>query len=904
MQASKLATPFQNSDQASLTVVASCTGGLSTGDQATIAQVEAAVAGVAKVTSVHDLGRSGNGAAEQAQVQANVAPYGDGTDQQKVVSDIRSVLQKNSAGGLTFNLTGQLPIVVDTQKTQTSSRSSTQSLSFLFIIVLLLFAFRALLAPLVTLLPAAIVLFLASPVIAASTHLGVQVSSITQFLLVVLVLGAGTDYGLFLVFRVREELRRGLEPKDAVVRAVTTVGESITFSALTVIAALMSLVLAKFGFYQSMGPALAIGIGLMLLAGLTLLPALLAIFRRAVFWPSRTRLEERPRKTIYGRIAGAVVRKPLAVAAVGVLGFAALAAGSLSSSTAGFADQSSGPSGSDFAAGSSILAANYPAATNPSSILLHFAQPVWDNLAEIGAAEQALRASGQVGRVVGPLDPKGVTLTPAEVHLLYTEVDPLRAQLASQHQSLPSTPPVSLEVSAADYNTYLAISRFVSTDGRTVQLAAAPKITDTSSPAAMAAIPQLRDTVTAIAHQVGASDSGVLSLTAFAYDVSHISQSDLSTIIPIVAILIALLLGMVMRSLVAPLYLVASVLLSYLAALGLVAIVFVHFGGSVGVNFVLPFLMFVFLMALGSDYNILVMTRIREEAQKHPLPAGGAPRGRVHRDHGDHGGPDPRRHLRGSGRRRRQLGRVRPGPPDRLRHRRRRADGHLRHPHRAGPRDRRVAGPLELVAVAALPPLRTDHHHHHRARRRRVGRGLTPAEPKEIPMATTVRPPAAAALPLSHRARMAVLGATLLGLFLASLDQTIVGTALPRIVTDLHGDSLYTWVVTVYLLTSTITGPIYGKLSDAYGRKPLLMIGITLFLIGSALSGISQNMTELIAFRGLQGMGAGALFPISLAVIGDLFSRASAAATRASSAPSSGSASSPVPSSAASSPTT
>jgi EmrB/QacA subfamily drug resistance transporter len=139
-------------------------------------------------------------------------------------------------------------------------------------------------------------------------------------------------------------------------------------------------------------------------------------------------------------------------------------------------------------------------------------------------------------------------------------------------------------------------------------------------------------------------------------------------------------------------------------------------------------------------------------------------------------------------------------------------------------------------------------------------------------MATTARPPAAPAVLLSHRARMAVLGATLLGLFLASLDQTIVGTALPRIVTDLHGDSLYTWVVTVYLLTSTITGPIYGKLSDAYGRKPLLMIGIALFLLGSALSGLSQNMTELIAFRGLQGLGAGALFPISLAVIGDLFS--------------------------------
>ncbi len=130
------------------------------------------------------------------------------------------------------------------------------------------------------------------------------------------------------------------------------------------------------------------------------------------------------------------------------------------------------------------------------------------------------------------------------------------------------------------------------------------------------------------------------------------------------------------------------------------------------------------------------------------------------------------------------------------------------------------------------------------------------------------------ALALSHRAKMRILSAILMGLFLGALDQTVVGTALPRIVTDLGGNDLYTWVVTIYLLTSTITVPFYGKLSDLYGRKPLLMIGITLFLVGSALSGLSQTMWQLILFRGIQGLGAGALFPISLAVIGDLFTPA------------------------------
>ncbi|HEX8940020.1 MAG TPA: MDR family MFS transporter [Candidatus Limnocylindrales bacterium] len=143
-----------------------------------------------------------------------------------------------------------------------------------------------------------------------------------------------------------------------------------------------------------------------------------------------------------------------------------------------------------------------------------------------------------------------------------------------------------------------------------------------------------------------------------------------------------------------------------------------------------------------------------------------------------------------------------------------------------------------------------------------------PTRPAGVP--DTTHP----AIELSPRARFEVLGAILLGLLLGALDQTVVGTALPRIVTDLHGNDLYTWVVTIYLLTSTITVPFYGKLSDLYGRKPFLLGGITIFLLGSALSGLSQEMWQLILFRGIQGIGAGSLFPISLAVIGDLFTPA------------------------------
>ena len=112
---------------------------------------------------------------------------------------------------------------------------------------------------------------------------------------------------------------------------------------------------------------------------------------------------------------------------------------------------------------------------------------------------------------------------------------------------------------------------------------------------------------------------------------------------------------------------------------------------------------------------------------------------------------------------------------------------------------------------------------------------------------------------ISRRAKQGIVLAIMLALFLGALDQTIVGTALPRIITSLNGANLYTWVVTIYLLASTVTVPIYGKLSDMYGRKPLLLAGVGLFLVGSALAGLSQNIEQLIVFRGIQGLGAGAL---------------------------------------------
>jgi hypothetical protein len=212
----------------------------------------------------------------------------------------------------------------------------------------------------------------------------------------------------------------------------------------------------------------------------------------------------------------------------------------------------------------------------------------------------------------------------------------------------------------------------------------------------MHAIPHVRAALAKAGQATGAAETGVTGLAATSYDTGAISDHDLMVIVPVVLIVLALLLAMVLRSLVAPLYLIVSVGLSYLAALGLVVAVFMGIGHGAGVILYLPFLMFVFLMALGSDYNILIVSRIREEARERSLPeavarAIGATGGdrNLRRDH-------PGRHLLRSHPRRR-----RPGEPGRGGHRRRDPAGHLPGPHALHPLDCRPTPAMELVANTA-----------------------------------------------------------------------------------------------------------------------------------------------------------------------------------------------------------
>jgi RND superfamily putative drug exporter len=618
-QAANLAAPFGGPNVVTVPVVAAVSSGtLTARDQAWLTSLTTSLGKVATVDKVRDLGVSAPSAKVPGQAAqllvASTAGQGNQAALTSLVKNLRSAIASASPpAGLQVHLAGQVAIEVDQQKQSGSTGNAVQGLSFIFILILLFIIFRALLAPFITLIPAGLSVVIAGPLVGELGHHGLKVSSLSQLLMIVLVLGAGTDYGLFLVFRVRENLRVGQDNKEAVVNALTRVGESITFSALTVVAALLSLLFATFQIYSTLGIPLAIGIGVMLLAGLTLLPALLSIFGRAAFWPTKNRVGGTA-TGLWGKTAARLVRRPAAALIIGVLAFGALSAAVTAYAGGGFGGSLSAPAGSDSAAGTTLLNKYFPStAANPTNLVYKLSAPAWEDPAAIAAATTQISRSGLYTGVTGPLNPVGGTgLTPAQ----YAQ---LHALLGSGQ--LPATPPAALagKVPAGAYQEYRATSQFVDAAGTTIQFETGLTAGDPSTTAAMDAVPALRTEAAAVAKTLHATAYGVGGEAPAFYDISSISNSDLTHVIPIAIIVIGVLLALVMRSLVAPLYLIASVAISYFAALGLAVLVFIEIGHQGGITFILPFLLFIFLLALGEDYNILVMTRIREEAHRYPL---------------------------------------------------------------------------------------------------------------------------------------------------------------------------------------------------------------------------------------------------------------------------------------------
>jgi putative drug exporter of the RND superfamily len=614
-QAARLASPLQGAALTAVTVVAARPDGTLTGaDQAFVARLAGSLSRVARVVSVRDAGQSADGRAEQLTVLATLAQSGGlATAQQAtLVASLRDVIRlAGPPSGFSVHTAGPVATRVDTNATSSKTGGQVQWFSIIFVIALLIAVFRSALAPLIAVLPAVIVVLVAERLTAEAAVHGLGVSQIASLLLIVLVLGAGTDYALFLMFRVREEMRAGLPCHQAIEFSVARVGETITFSAGVLIAALLSLATATFSLYSGLAAPLAIAIGLMLIAGLTLLPTLLAICGPVAFWPSSVKPGAR-QAGWWGPTCSRIVRRPLATLAIGLVVFCALAVASVGYLAAGFGGAVTGPAGSDSAVGDALLTRHFPqTAANPTLIVLRLRQPAWTAAASVAAAGRQLAADPVFTSVSGPLNANGTALTAAQYAALYAAYGPARALTASAA----AVPRAKL----AAYQAYRASGSYVSADGHTISFAAALAAGSPTTTAAAEAVPAARVAAARAARAAGASASGVTGQAAFTYDVAQLSNSDLRTVIPIAIAVIAVLLALVMRSLIAPLYLILSVVLSYFAALGLTVLVFMRGAGQPGLTFILPFLLFIFLLALGEDYNILVMTRIKEEAEHLPL---------------------------------------------------------------------------------------------------------------------------------------------------------------------------------------------------------------------------------------------------------------------------------------------
>ncbi len=255
-----------------------------------------------------------------------------------------------------------------------------------------------------------------------------------------------------------------------------------------------------------------------------------------------------------------------------------------------------------------VVSAHFGAAESDlTSVLFVYPVAVWQYPDVLAQADRDLARQPEFVAVAGALDPNGTALTPEELVSLHREL--------GRADRLPVIPPDRTRVSGQEYEAYRATAQFISPDGRTVQydasLAAGPSQGDKS----ISAIPAIRNAVERVGRHTGAFVSAVGGVTAQDYDLINLSNLDLIALVPIVLLLIALILAVLLRALVAPLYLIATVGLSYLAAFGLVVLIFKVINGDAVLNFTVPFVMFIFLMAIGEDYNILIMNRVREEAR-------------------------------------------------------------------------------------------------------------------------------------------------------------------------------------------------------------------------------------------------------------------------------------------------
>jgi putative drug exporter of the RND superfamily len=488
----------------------------------------------------------------------NSVVNGTGTAAADAVRTLRADIKPLMIGtGLTEGVTGAAAQQLDSQQSTDRAQKIVLFATLILILILLLLIFRS---PIIAVLPL-IVIALVSQVatglisdVNSALHLNAD-SSVSTILIVVL-FGIGTDYILFLMFRYRERLRAGENSKQAMASAVERVGEVIASAAGVVIVAFLALLLSTLSVLRSLGPTLAIAVFVTLLAGLTLVPAVVSLLGPRVFWPS-TAWRREPKAARFAAIGRAVGQRPAAFAAVAGIVLALLAIGAFSYKATFDLSSAGIPSNAESETALRTLERGLPpGATDPTVVLLHSTSGSTLPAADLASYETKLAGLPGVGAVAPPM---------------------------------------------------------VSADGAT----AAYTVTLSYNPESTAAVNALKNNIRPGAH--AAAPAGTYALvggtTAVFADIQRAINHDYAVVFPTAAIIILIILALLLRSAIAPWYLMASVGLGFAATLGASVLVFQVLGGQPGLVFLLPVYMYLFVVALGTDYNILMISRLREQAR-------------------------------------------------------------------------------------------------------------------------------------------------------------------------------------------------------------------------------------------------------------------------------------------------
>ncbi len=555
-EVNELRAAFDETDATAAVVVAERPGGLTDADQAYLETASAAMAALEfNAGPPIPPQRSAENPPEAAQFVVLI----DAEDDAAAVEEIRAALEDGRPDGLDVLVTGQAALGADLGEAFAGVDGLLLLVAAAVVAVILVLVYRSPLLPLLVLLTCGFALAAASAAVYALADAGViDLNGQSQGILFILVFGAATDYALLLVARFREELGGGADRFTAVRKALRATIEPIAASAGTVILGVLCLLFSQLDSNRGLGPVAAIGIGAAFLAAATFLPAMLALFGRAAFWPRRTAAGKGERRSrLWSSVAGLVARRPRAVWLTTAAGLVVAAAFMVQLKADGTAQTDVFLTEVDSVAGQEVLAEHFPAGSGAPAVII----------ADADALDAVLAAA---------------------------EVDGV-AQVA------PKTDASGTVVEAEGLVEIEAV------------LEDAP-----DSDTAMDTVERLRDAV----HAVDGTDAKVGGPTAIQLDTLETSERDRAVIIPIVLAVILAVLMLLLRSILAPLLLTATVVLSFGATMGVSALVFNHLFGFPGADPTVVLFGFVFLVALGIDYNIFLMTRVREESVRLGTRAG------------------------------------------------------------------------------------------------------------------------------------------------------------------------------------------------------------------------------------------------------------------------------------------